>query len=87
MNITLTLDTETTETLSERVDLFNAGSGEAPITPEQFMTAEMYRFLESLVATKRISTVEEIRVATASLPYEKRVELAQINRDFIETSL
>jgi hypothetical protein len=87
MNIILSPDQETTDALAERVGLFNSGSGAKPISQEQFLTAELNSYLAGLVTAKRGQTVEQIKTATDLLPYEKRVELAQINRDFIEEAL
>jgi hypothetical protein len=87
MNISITPDQEALDALAERVALYNAGSGEAPVSQEQFLAVELTFYLAGLVTTKRAQTVEQIKTATDLLPYEKRVELAQLNRDFIEGAL
>lgn len=88
MNLTLTLDQEATDALNERVDLYNAGSGQPAITAEQFM-GQVYcqPFIDGLVSTKRAATAQQLKDAADSLPYEKRVELAGLNRSFIEQAL
>jgi hypothetical protein len=87
MNISITPDQEAIDAIAERVDLFNAGSGELPISQEQFLANELTEYLVGLVTNKRAQTVEQIKAATDLLPYDIRVELAQINRDFIEGAL
>ena len=87
MKIEITPDQEALDALMERVTLFNAVSGDAPVNQEQFLAAELTAYLAGLVTAKRGQTVEQIKTATDLLPYEKRVELAQINRDFIEQAL
>lgn len=87
MNISITPDQETLDALAERVSLYNAGSGEPPVSQEQFLTNELTGYLAGLVTNKRTQTVEQIKTATDLLTYEKRVELAQLNRDFIEGAL
>lgn len=84
MNITLTLNAEQTDALTERVALYNAGAGQPPLTAEQFMAqVHCLPFIDSLVATKRATTAEQLKAAADALPYEKRVELAELNRSFI----
>lgn len=87
MNIKITPDQEALDALAERVALFNAGSSEAPVNQEQFLAAELTTYLAGLVTAKRAQTVGQIKTATDLLPYEKRVELVQINRDFLEEAL
>lgn len=84
MQLTITLDQEQTDALQERVDLYNAGSGQAALTANQFLVqVHNLPFIDGLVATKRQKTVLELKAAADALPYEKRTALAQINRDFI----
>jgi hypothetical protein len=88
MQITLTLSTEETDALNERVDLYNAGSGQAPVTAAEFLKQEQcLAFVRQLVTTKRENTALQLKAAADSLPYEKRIELAKMNRDFITTAL
>ena len=84
MQLTLTLDQEQSDALQERVDLYNAGSGQPALTANQFLVqVHNLPFIDGLVATKRQQTALELKAAADALPYEKRAELAQINRDFI----
>ena len=84
MQLTLTLDQEQSDALQERVDLYNAGSGQPALTANQFLVqVHNLPFIDGLVATKRQKTALELKAAADALPYEKRMELAQINRDFI----
>lgn len=84
MKLTIILDQEATDALKERVEGYNTGSGQPAITPEQFMEkVHCAPFIDSLVATKRALTAEQLKAAADVLPYEKRVELAKLNRSFI----
>ena len=88
MQINLTLSTEETDALNERVALYNAGSGQAPVTTAEFLKQEQcLAFVRQLVVTKREATALQLKAAADSLPYEKRIELAKMNRDFITAAL
>ena len=82
LTLSLTLDAETSDALSEYVATNKAASPEALLT-DSVLTP----FLAGLVTAKRASTVQQIHTATELLPYADRVELAQINLDFITAKL
>jgi len=73
MNLTITLDAEQTDALTERVDLYNSGSGQLPLTPEQFMEqVHCGDYINQLVETKYQASVARVAAAFRPLPYEQR---------------
>jgi hypothetical protein len=73
MNITLTLDQEATDALKDRVDLYNAGSGQPPLTAEQFMEqVHCGDYIAQLVESKYQQAVARVAAAFRPLPYEQR---------------
>jgi len=73
MKLTLTLDQESTDALNERVALYNAGSGQPPLTSEQFIEqVHCGDFINRLVEAKYQDAVSRVAAAFRPLPYEQR---------------
>ncbi len=81
MNFTVELDAEELDALTEAASLNNYNSA------AELGENVIKNHVTSLVLEKRIRVVDEIGKATNSLPYDKRTELAQINRTFITEAL
>lgn len=81
MTISISTDQEAADAVQEQATLNNAASSEA------YLATVLEAHVASLVASKRAATVAQIGAATAMLPYEKRVQLADINRQFISQNL
>lgn len=73
LTLKLTLDQEATDSISERVDLYNAGSGQPPLTVEQFMEqVHCGDFINRLVEAKYQDAVSRVAAVFRPLPYEQR---------------
>ena len=81
MNITLDLNAEELDALTESSTLNNYS------TPEALAETIIRNHVTSLVEAKRARLVTEISTATNALPFEKLAELAAINRDYIQANL
>jgi hypothetical protein len=77
MTITISPDQEALDAVAEQTTANNAASSEA------YLATVLGQHVAGLVAAKRAATVAELQAATDALDYAKRVELAQINRDFV----
>ncbi len=76
MNITLslTLDQEQTDALQERVDLYNAGSGNPPLTPTQFLEqVHLVPLIEQLADQRYNASLTRLGSAFKVLPYDARL--------------
>jgi hypothetical protein len=76
MNITatLTLNQEQIDALQERVDLYNAGSGQAPLTPTQFLEqVQLVPFIEELATQRYNASLNRLGSAFKVLPYDARL--------------
>lgn len=76
MNLTLSINQEQTDALQARVDLFNAGSGQPPLSPEQFLTQEVVMAeIDRLTKQAFDAAVAHLGDAALSLPYTDRLAL------------
>lgn len=76
MNISIDLDQEQTDALAARVAEYNAGSGEAPLTPEEFLTQVVVQpEIDRFVKTAYAAALAQIGEDAAQLPYANRLAL------------
>jgi len=74
MKLTITIDQEATDALQERVDLYNAGSGQPAITATQFMEqVHCGDFISQLVEQRYQASVARVAAAFRPIPYEQRL--------------
>lgn len=74
MNITLTLTQEEADALAERVDLYNAGSGQPAITVEQYMGQIQCReFVERLATERYQKSLTRLGEMFKAKPYDARL--------------
>lgn len=74
MQITLTLAQEETDALNERVDLYNTGSGQPPLTAEQFMErVHCQEFIARLVDERYQRSLTRLGTMFKNKPYEERI--------------
>lgn len=81
MNVEITFNDEELDAFTEFTIANNAESNEAMV--QTIIQSQV----TSLVLAKRAKTATEISNATENLPYDKRVELAALNREFIAGAL
>jgi len=73
MTVTFELTEEQTDALNERVALFNAGSGEAEITVEQFLADNVImESVNTYVKTAYDNAVSQLGVLAPNLDYASR---------------
>lgn len=74
MKLTLSLNQEQIDALTDRVALYNAGSGQPPITVEQFLEqVHCGDYIAQLVEAKYQASVARVATAFRPLPYDQRI--------------
>lgn len=74
LTTSITLNQEQTDALQDRVDLYNAGSGQPPLTPAQFLEqVQLLPFVNQLAAQRYEASLNRLGGAFKSLPYEARL--------------
>lgn len=78
MNISLNLNQEQLDALEARVDLYNTGSGNPPISQETFLSQVVLQpEIDRYVQTAFDSAVNALGESAKSLPYDQRIALIQ----------
>lgn len=78
MKLEFNLNQEELDSLSERVAAYNAGSGEPPLTLEQFMISVHCKpFIQKLVEKRYNASLERLGAMFKAKPYQERVAMIQ----------